>query len=359
MWVDRATEVFRLLRKTTFLREGDSLKYVETDLSGLQGVTGTSTPFATGTAESAPEVLTLEEFEPAYMVDPWETALPSRTRSTWQAEPKLDPQWIRQYHAENFPNLLDQKLTQTIDTVSNDGSTVFFIESIDRILSGSAEAHLNFVSAVTDPDIYWGKTTILIDRDADTDDTFGCGAGEGLSLPAEAAARPLKLDYIDDVVAAAMPYSRNKRYIGITGPKTLNEMQKLIEPKQRFLNHPVDVEITMNGVSTRRGARAGFTVGAYVASGIDIPFFTSRHIANETSANRSATRTDANIGNIYIIDLDAIEIRVAIPVTYLETPPHAMLTGDIMKTRHWLLYGAQLIATNFRAHAAVKYLKKS
>jgi hypothetical protein len=67
--------------------------------------------------------------------------------------------------------------------------------------------------------------------------------------------------------------------------------------------------------------------------------------------------TDADIGNIYILDLDAIELRVAIPITYLETPPAAMLTGDVMKTRHMFLYAAQLLATNFRAHGAVKYLK--
>ncbi len=35
----------------------------------------------------------------------------------------------------------------------------------------------------------------------------------------------------------------------------------------------------------------------------------------------------------------------------------AMLTGDVMKTRHMLLYAAQLLSTNFRAHGAVKYLK--
>ncbi|RLI87711.1 MAG: hypothetical protein DRP01_00880 [Archaeoglobales archaeon] len=359
MWVERSTEVWKLLRKTTFLAEGDSLKYVESDLSSIQGVTGSSTPFASGTNESAPTVATLEEIEPAYLVDAWETTLPSRTRSTWQSEPKLDPKWIKQYHAELFPHQIDALLCRTIDTPNNDGSSVFFIESIDRICSGNAEASTTYVSDAADPDIHWGKSTALIDRSADTDDTFGCGAGDGLSLPDTGAARTLKLDYIDDVVAAIVPYSKNKRFIGITGPKTLNEMQKLIDPKQRYLNVPVDVQVTINGVSTRKGAKAGFTVGAYVASGIEIPFFTSRHIANETSANRSATITDADIGNIYIIDLDTIEIRTAVPVTYLETPPHAMLTGDMLKTRHMLMYGAQLICTNFRANGAVKYLKSS
>jgi len=358
-YVDRASEVFKLLPRTTFLAEGDSLKYFESDLAGLTGVTHTSTPFSSGSAESAPTIATLEEFEPAYVVDPWETSLLSRTRATWQNDPKLDPAWIKQYHAQNLPNQLDKMLTKTVDTVANDGSSAFNIESIDRICSGSSEASTTYVSDATDPDIYWGKSSALIDRSADSDDTFGCGAGDGLDLPDTNAARILDLGMIDDVVAAVMPYSRRKRYIAITGPKTLLEMQKLIDPKQRFLETRMDYQLTLNGVSTRKGVETGFSVGAYVSNGITIPFFPSRHVANETSSNRSATITDADIGNIYILDLDAIELRFAIPVTYLETPPPAMLTGDVMKTRHMFLLAAQLIATNFRAHASVKYLKST
>ena len=361
-YTDRASEVFKLLPKTTFIAEGDSLKYFETDLAGLTGVSGSSTPFASGSAESAPTIATLEEFEPAYVVDPWETSLMSRTRATWQADPKMDPTWIKTYHAENLPNQLDAMLTKTIDTVANDGSSSLNIESIDRMVSCDNESSTTYCNAATDGDIYWGKSSVLIDRDADTDNTFGGGAGtagDAISLPTTGAARVLNLDMIDDVVTAAAPYSSRKRYIGITGPKTLNEMQKLIDPKQRFLDTPMDYQLTLNGVSTRKGAKTGFTVGAYIAGGIEIPFFTTRHAANETSSNRSATVTDADCGNIYIIDLDTIEMRTAIPITYLETPPVAMLTGDVMKTRHMFLYAAQLLCTNFRSNAAVKYLKQS
>lgn len=358
-YAESASEVYKLLPKTTFIAEGDSLKYYETHLAGLTGLTGASTPFTSGSAESAPTVASLEEFAPAYVVDPWEINFMSRTKATWQADPQLDPAWIKQYHAENLPNQLDGMLTQYVDDPSNNAS-VFDLESIDRICSSYAESGLTTLcSAATDGDIWWGAASVLIDRSGDTDDTFGCGAGSGISLPTIAAARVLSLDMIDDALAASIPYSRRRRYIGITGPKTLNEMQKLINPKQRFLDHPVDYELTLNGVSTRRGAKTGFTVGAYVSNGIEIPMFTTRHAANEVSTNRSATVTDADIGNIYIIDLDAIEIRVAIPVTYMETPPDSMLTADAMKTRHWFLYGAQLIATNFRAHSAVKYLKST
>jgi hypothetical protein len=359
MWVARNTEIYKLLRKTTWLAEGDSLKFVETDLAGLVGISGSSTPFASGSAESAPTVVELTPLYPAHLLDPWETALPSRTYATYQNAPKLDPAWNRTYHAELLPHQIDMQLCKTVDTVANDGSSNLNLESIDRILSGSAEAATTYCNAAADPDLYWGNSSALVDRSADTDDTYGPGDGDGISLPSLTAARVLSLDLIDDVMAGSIRYSKNKRYIGVTGPKTINEMQKLIDPKQRFLEAPMNVQYTINGVSTRAGVDTGFTVASYTSNGVKIPFFSSSNVANETSANRSATVTDADIGNIYIMDLDEIEIREAIPVTYLETPPESMLTGDVMKIRHAFLYSAQLLATNFRSHAVVKYLKST
>ena len=358
MYAVQTSEVYKLLPKTTWLQMGDSIKYIEDNLAGLTGVTGASTPFASGSAESAPTVATIEDLSPAHVIDPWETSLPSRTKATWQAQPKLDPGFIKQYHAENLPNQLDNMLTVSVDSPSNNAS-VFNIESIDRICSGYDEASTTYCSAATDPDLWWGGAAAKIDQSGDSDYTFQGGAGGGLDLPSVAAARVLTLDMIDDAVAESMNYSKRKRYIAITGHKTINEMQKLIDPKQRYMDNPMDVQYAINGVNTRPGEKTGFTVASYVSNGIEIPFFGTRHAANETSDNRSATITDADIGNIYILDLDAIELREAIPITYLETPPSAMLTGDVMKTRHAFLCASQLFATSFRAHAAIKYLKST
>ena len=109
-WVDRASEVFKLLPKTTWLAEGDSLKYYAADLAGLTGVSSASTPFASITVESGPTVATLEQLKPAYVIDPWETGLTSRVESTWQRDPKLDQAWVKQYHVDNLPNQIDNML---------------------------------------------------------------------------------------------------------------------------------------------------------------------------------------------------------------------------------------------------------
>lgn len=358
-WVERASEVYKLLPKTTFQAEGDSLKYWETDLSGLTGYGPTGTPYASGSTESGPTIVAVEQTRPAYLVDPWETSLMSRTEAGWQSSPKLNPAWLKTYHSNLLPNQIDNQLTKTVDTVAFDNSSNFNMESIDRICSGSAEASGTYVSAAADPDVWFAKSSAEVDRDGDSDDTFGCGAGNGLDI-GTGSERVVNLDMIDDVVSEIIPYSANKRYIALTGPKTLNEIQKLIDPKQRFLDTPMNVQYTMNGVSTRPGVNAGFSVASYLTNGIQIPFFTSRHVAQETSSNRSATigSSDA-IGNIYFLDLDHIELRMAIPTTYLETPPSAMLTGDVLKTRHMLLFAGNLFCTNFRANGAIKYLKKS
>ena len=136
-------------------------------------------------------------------------------------------------------------------------------------------------------------------------------------------------------------------------------MQKLIDPKQRFLNVPMDYQQTLNGVSTRKGVEAGFTVGGLISNGLSIPVFGCDHVPGEVSTNVSATVTSSNIGNIYLLDLDEVELRIAVPVTYLETPPSSMLDIDYFQSRHIFLWAGQVIPHNIRALGAVKYLKAS
>jgi hypothetical protein len=363
LWLARESPTYSILPKTTFLEKGDSFKFVETELDGLVNVTATSTPIATfqsGSVESAPTIVDVEQIAPGYYADPWTVNWMSRVESGWQkaTEPKTDPQFIKNFHTEALPNQIDKLLVKTVDTAPSANA----IESLDALLSCQAEASTTYCSAATDNDLYFG-TTIQVDRAADTDDTWGVGAGgndtDTLGSGGATGARVLKLDLIDDVLAESIKYSKNKNYIMLTGHKTINEMQRLIDPKQRFLDTKFDYQKTLAGVSTRRGVTGGFTVGALLSNGIQIPVFGSDHVPGETTSNDSDTVTSQNIGNIYLIDLDEIELRIAVPVTYLETPPHQMLGIDYFQSRHIYLWAGQLLPGNPRAHAAVKYLKAS
>uniref|UniRef100_A0A6M3KIK1 Putative capsid protein n=1 Tax=viral metagenome TaxID=1070528 RepID=A0A6M3KIK1_9ZZZZ len=362
LWLARNSAVYSLLPKSTFLAKGDSFKFVETELSGLTNVGPTSTPFASLAVESAPTIVDLEQMKPGFYADPWKINFVSRVESTWQkaTEPATDPAFIKQFHAEALPHQIDKLLVTTVDTASGSYKT----ESLDRLLTIYDEASTTYCNAATDPDIYFGKSATIGTRASDSDDTWGCGAGAAstttmLGSGTTTGARVLKLDYVDAVLAESIKYSKNKRYIIITGPKTINEMQKLIDPKQRYLNSEMDYQQTLNGVSTRKGVEGGFTVGALISNGLTIPVFGSDNVPGESSSNISATVTSQNIGNIYIVDLDAVELRIAVPVTYLETPPQSMATMDYLQTRHMFLWAGQLIATNPRANAVVKYLKSS
>lgn len=358
-YVLRDTSVARLLRKETFQRLGDSWKYYETDVDGVVGVDGASTPYASGSVESGPTFVALEQFKPAYIVDPWETDFTSDVESEWQPFPNNDKEWLRQYHAEKLPNALDVMLTLDIDALANDGSSNLNVESIARICSKAAEATTTYCSSAADPDIHWGKSTALIDRDADTDDTFGGGAGSGIDIPGSAAARVLNLDMIDDAFAASLDYANSDNYIMITGARTINEISSLIDPKQRFVDGPMDVQYTVNGVQTRRGTDTGFSVASFISNGIRLPIFPNKHVSGEGGRNITTKITDADIGDIYILNMDDIHLRYAVPSIMWSTPPEARMTGDIMKDRHMIMTAVQLICTNFRSQSAVKYLKKS
>ncbi len=59
------------------------------------------------------------------------------------------------------------------------------------------------------------------------------------------------------------------------------------------------------------------------------------------------------MGNIYLVNMDNIEIRHLIPITYTETPNY----GDwILGTRHSIFSAMTLICRNFACHAALKYI---
>jgi len=359
LWLARNSEVYSLLPKSTFIAKGDSFKYIETELDGLVAITATSTPDASLAKESAPTITNVELIRPGYYGDYWKVNWMGRVESGWQkaTDPKTDPAYIKAFHAEALPNQIDKLLTLTADTTP----AATTVESLDTLLSINTEAGTTYLSAATDNDLWFGKSSAEQIRANDTDDTYGCGAGgaDTAMIGAGTNARVVQLDFIDDALAAAKPYSKNKNYIMVMGNKTLNEIQKLIDPKQRFLDTPMNYQKTLNGVSTRKGVVGGFTVSGLISNGLTIPVFTCDHVANETSTNRSSKITDADIGNIYIIDLDAIELRVAVPVTYIETPPSSMLSIDYLQSRHMFLWAAQLLCSNFRSHACVKYLKSS
>lgn len=360
MWVvDRVDTLQRLFKKTTYQAEGDAVKYVETDIDGMQGIWTSGTPFTSGSVESARTPADLENVYPAFLVDPWEDNWVSGIIASYKDEPKYDPAKNMKDHIEYFPFQIEKKLNQQIDTVNNDGSTYRYCESIDRLISSYAEAHTDYVNDAADPDLHYNNSTALVDRSGDSDDTFGGGAGDGIILGDGGAtgARILDPGYIDDAMKGCKKYSKGKNYVLYMGESTLDELQYFYGDKERFIDGPMSIEYTVNGVKTRAGRDIGEQIASFRSRNVKMPIFTSDYAPGEQSNNISATVVNQDIGNIYLIDLDEIELRYALPTTHIATNDGAMLQPDNLTHRHMLATAFQLIATNPRAHGAVKYLK--
>jgi|SaaInl8_200m_RNA_FD_contig_71_819188_length_2437_multi_8_in_0_out_0_2 hypothetical protein len=226
------------------------------------------------------------------------------------------------------------------------------IESLDRIISSKAESGTGttHVSAATDGDIWWdgvGTATMAIDRSSAT--TWD----SQVKLPTVAGTneRYQILEEIDDLMAVGKKYSDNKRYIGITTDAMINLIQDEVGAKGRSLESDVMTEIGINGVNTRAGIKTGTPVQAIRTCGIDVPLFESPMVPT-----LNTVYTTASAGHLFIVDLDAIEIRVDVPATYLETGFGVeMLHQDYARSRGMLFGVEQLVAKKHAPHLALKW----
>ena len=336
-WGLRSDVLKALLPKTTYLQKGDSVQLVASDaLSAVTAYTESSTPFSGDT--DVPDVTDLDYIEPGYVGIEWKVSLQARLKSAYQKPEKMTPEKLKAYQTALFDQLVDVQLAQTVDTVTSGAP-----DSIDRIISCKAEDDLSWIDA-GDCDLWTTQGTASIDRSAAT--TYDAQ----VDLPSSEANRQITLDMIDDIMATAKRYGSGN-YIAYTNDDTINAIQRLIDPKGRYLHTEMNYEKTVNGVKTRKGVEAGrLTAGALVTNGLTIPVFSDPNVAVPVSGGA---------GNLYLIDVEHIELRYILPVTYIPTTMQDMALHGTMYERHWLITGMQLIADQFNCHAAVKYIAKA
>ena len=167
------------------------------------------------------------------------------------------------------------------------------------------------------------------------------------------------LDELDDLMSSALQYAPTgeRNYIGLCSPKALNKVQDELDPKQRFLEFPMEVYQNIDGVTTRPGRLAGKTsVAALSISGVKVPFFTSIYLGGVVPGAwvwENSQYATGGVGNIYLVNTDNIEIRHLIPITYMETPNYS---DWILGNRHSIFSAMQLLCRNFASHAALKYI---
>ncbi len=327
-WLNHEADLFKLLRKDTYLSKGDSQRVATAAPANFHG------QLETGTALGDTDIPTLMEMnytDPATMYSHWESSMLAQMKSQWQDSPKQNAAaYMKEYMFKQHASDINAKLMVETGTLAAPGGAFDnFIESIDRVCSDSAEEAL---LDADDCDIHG------LDRSA--------GQGEAYNDINGGTLRNLSLGLIDDMVADIKQYSESKEFIMITDESQLNNIQALEGSKIRYGAGDKWKIDSINGVNTRNGIKIGYAVSSYVAAGIDIPIFTTKDCHAESGGS----------GNIYCLDVNHVNIRMALPTVYLDTENQHFLLLDSFNYKYMLLTVAQLIADKYNCHGAIKYL---
>jgi len=375
----RDTSIFKLLRKTTYQTDGDSYQVIAADTSDTVLSTGESGVIF-GTETTVPTITDVDSIIPAVTTKQWEdTVMAVELSKIQRSRTTMNPDQLREYFSLQFWDCIDRQLAGVFndpdgtptghgaDAPPTDGSSHAQIECIDRMVCGSTEAldANTYLSSGADGDIYWNDTGVA--GTARYDRSAGTAWNAQLRLPIAAGGTAAAgcayniLDELDDLMAAAKVYAKQPyNYIGLCSPKAMNKIQNEIDPKQRFLEGQTDVTQTINGVSTRPGVEGGkVSVSSLTICGVKIPFFESPYLMGTSSSSwiwLNSKHTTGGVGNIYLLNMDAIEFRTLVPVTYTTWPNYSESDAPGLGSRHLIYMMGQLIAKNWQSHAALKYI---
>lgn len=200
---------------------------------------------------------------------------------------------MAKHHAEH----INQMLLQDVDTVAGND-----FESIDRALSSAfVETASSFVDTIADHNMYnltrsTGSTRQWYDANVD--------AG------ASGAQRPLTLNILDGMFRQVWERGGQPKVI-LTGYDTLEKIQALLQPQQRFTEMKRVVP-GVNGVKGVPGVEAGFVVATYNG----VPIIPSKDVDDESQGAMS---------RMYFLDTDYMYFCTAKPTLYHES---GIETGD-------------------------------
>ena len=345
------TELYKLFDKKPMLQVGDSYKYLEAHgVSVVQAAPDSADSMFSAVTMPAPGKI--EKIRSPYNGVELQRSLTSMLHEKLPTVTSegTDWAWVRDQIAPlGLADNIDASLGTNFDTPALKN-----IEALDRMITSVTECTgVNWASAATDGDIFWdGIGTGAAKVDADTDAWSGSQVTLGGTATADDSTVFAILEEIDDLMALAKRYSSRKRYIAITTPSTYHKIVDEIEPGLRLLPDTVKVSQNIGGISTYGGQDAGMDVGAIISNGITMPLFVSSAIAKVNSIKTTATS-----GNLYMVDLDHMYVRVDMPMTYLETGfGMDMIHQNALTSKAILFIIQNLVADKFPCHAALKWI---
>lgn len=331
-WLNYESVPWNIIEKATYAQKGDSWRYQATNPVNFYGQKESDNTLGDS---DVPEPVEATFTDPAQMYNRWNAKLIAILKAGWTDSPGASNEaYMFDVMKKLHPLNISEWLMKSTDTPAIGGGTHdAYLESIDRLCSDDTESAE--LSAPEDNDIYG------FDRSAGE---FPAYVDLGSPVGTQ---RDLDLAFIEDMVTFCKQYSDNNRFILLTGHDQVNTIQRLEDTKQRYYADEGKWKISIvNGVQTREGQTIGFPVSEIVSSGVRIPIFETQHAHNTGGVG----------SNIYLLDLDQIDIRVALPTVYLRTENKDFALVDDLRYEYNLLTVAQLCAPRALCHGAIKYL---
>jgi hypothetical protein len=369
----RSHKASSALTKTTYQDQGDSFQVIASDITAGDAVLPILETSALHAEYDTPAITDHDKIYPAITKIDWintdvAAALSGIQRS--RNTPNLEQ--IRNYMSELFLDRLERMICgvyvdfEAGHAGSTEGygvdapatvSNIATVESIDRMITNYTESGngTTYTSSATDGDVYWNTTGTGSSTDAQYDRS-GNATNATVRLPDSAVEQAFNIcDELDDLMAQCLVFAGdNPNYICMMSPKAYNKVKAENDPKALITDYTSATQ-TIGGITSTPGVVGGkVQLSAIRLSDITVPIVTVPYLMGTVQSSwlwKNSVFTTGGVGNIYLINQNAMEYRTLIPITYRSTP-----TEDALTTKHTLFTAGQLIAKNLKSHGALKYI---
>ena len=331
-WMNYETNVFSLLNKVPWGPKS-GLRFVDLSSTEATGLQETGNLMAASNATYG-----IIEYDIKYH----NLKFAATEKSLWRGtvDDNID-RWAieREKWGKVLGRSIDEYLVRPVNTVT--GAT-FVIESLDRMVSSSAEATFlvssGGLTGATAADIYPYAQRLRRSGFAGTG--YGNGPYDAVVDENAGVLESLTLKDIDDaLVQVELNGASRDGLILLTGPDTANEISAKLEARERFVSK-APMRVTLNGVV--RASDVGVPGGIEVLSYKGVPIFTSRALW--------ANRPTGGLSDIFGLYLPHIYVAVAMPTLFLETQRDDWLLLDRMRRIGAYFFGAELVFRQWNTH---------
>ena len=164
------------------------------------------------------------------------------------------------------------------------------------------------------------------------------------------------LKVLDDLMAKILVYANTDtpNYVALMSPKAYNKLKSEADPKALITDY-TDARQTINGVTSTPGVTIGKVQGSAIRlADVTVPIVTAPYLMGTSLSSwlwKNSKHSTGGPGNIYLINQDALEFRILIPMSY-----RSVQAESYLETKNTLYMAGQLIGKNWQSHGALKYI---